>query len=233
MATVTALRRVPGRLRPGAAPGGGAAAGPSTRVAVEVDGEPWLVLEEGDVLRLGLCTGLAVDDGLHERATAAAATATATRRAGRLLARRPLASADLEARLAPAAGAAAARDVVGRLEAVGIVDDRTFAAQLAEERLRRGFGPAAIEALLLQRGVGEALAAEVAATLDPGAVLRAARVAAAGRTGAAGWRRLGSRGFDEDVAEAVLGAAADDGGWEAEGYESDEGDVGDGTGSSA
>jgi len=210
MATVTALRRVPGRSRSGTGALHGSVPSTSTRVAVEVDGEPWVVLEEGDVLRLGLCAGLAVDDRLRERALAASRTATATRRAGRLLARRPLARADLEARLAPAAGPEAARAVVGRLEAIGVVDDRALATQLADERLGRGFGPAAIHALLLQRGVGEALAGEVVGELDAEAVLAAARVAAGGRTGAAGWRQLASRGFDEDVAEAVLGAVVDD-----------------------
>jgi regulatory protein len=221
MAMVTALRRVPGRSGPGTGTHAGPGATPSTRVAVEVDGEPWVVLEEGDVLRLGLCTGLDVDDGLRERALTASRTATATRRAGRLLARRPLARADLEARLAPAAGGVAARTVVGRLEAIGVVDDRALAEQLAGERLARGFGPAAIHALLLQRGVGEDVAAEVVGGLDAEATLAAARVAAGGRTGAAGWRRLGSRGFDEDVAEAVLGAAPDGG---------DDGDGDDGAG---
>ena len=209
MATITALRRVPGRSRPGTAHDAGVEAAPSSRVAVEVDGEPWLVLEEGDVLRLGLCTGLDVDDSLRRRATRASRTAEATRKAGRLLARRPLARADLEARLAPAAGAEAARAVVGRLEAIGVVDDRALGSALAAERLRRGHGPAAVLAALVGRGVPEHVAGEVVAGLDPDEVLAAARHALGTRTGAAGWQRLASRGFDEEVAEALLGLASD------------------------
>ena len=209
MATVTALRRVPGRSRPGTGAQGDSGPGASTRVAVEVDGEPWVVLEEGDVLRLGLCAGLDVDDSLRERTLTASRTATATRRAGRLLARRPLARADLEARLAPAAGADAARTVVGRLEAIGVVDDRALGSALAAERLRRGHGPAAVLAALVGAGVPEDVAGEVVASLDPEEVLAAARRALGARTGAAGWQRLASRGFDEEVAEALLGLASD------------------------
>src|SRR4051794_16937033 len=98
--TVTALRRVPGRSRPGAAESGA----PSSRVEVEVDGAPCAVLEDVDVLRLGLRPGLELDDELHARLQEASRAAAAGRRAGRLLARRPLAKADLEARLTPVAG---------------------------------------------------------------------------------------------------------------------------------
>ena len=84
-------RRPGGRLHPGAraddghgAPprrrrtaGGGRHAGPRSRST-----GGWLVLEEADVLRLGLHAGLALDDTLASRAVAAAREADATRRAG-------------------------------------------------------------------------------------------------------------------------------------------------------
>jgi SOS response regulatory protein OraA/RecX len=197
--TVTALRRVAAR-RPGAA---------ATRVSVEVDGADWLVLEEADVLRLGLHAGLALDDALASQAAAAAREADATRRAGRLLSHRPRSRAELERRLKPTAGAVTAGVVTERLEQLGVVDDRAYARALADERLRRGYGPGAIRHLLAERGVEEPLAADVVDELDGDDVLAAARRAVAGSTGAAAWRRLAARGFDEDVAEAVLGTPED------------------------
>jgi regulatory protein len=219
VAAVTALRRIQGR-RPGAAAGGSTAAEPgrphggaaavSSRIEVEVDGAAWLVLEEADVLRLGLHAGRVIDPVLAEAADEAARMGAASRRAGRLLARRGRSRAELAARLEPAAGEAVAGAVVERLEELGVVDDRLLAQQLAEHRLGRGFGPEAVRHLLGDRGVDEALVAEVVGGLDPEAVLAAARRAVAGLDGAAAWRRLASRGFDPDVAEAVLGAAEPD-----------------------
>ena len=113
------------------------------------------------------------------------------------------------ARLEPTAGAATAGVVTERLERLGVVDDRAYARALAEERLRRGYGPGAIRHLLAERGVEEALAAEVVDGVDGDDVVAAARRAVAGSTGAAAWRRLAARGFDEDVAEAVLGTPED------------------------
>src|SRR5262245_22423603 len=105
MPTVTALRRVAARRAGAGAPS--TAAGTS-RVAVEVDGAAWVVLEEADVLRLGLHAGLALDDALAARAAAAAREADATRRAGRLLSHRQRSRAELERRLEPTAGAVTA-----------------------------------------------------------------------------------------------------------------------------
>lgn len=206
MPTVTALRRVAAR-RAGAGASGTAAG--TSRVAVEVDDAAWVVLEEADVLRLGLHAGLELDDELAERAAAAAREADATRRAGRLLSHRPRSRAELERRLEPTAGAVTAGVVTERLEQLGVVDDRAYAVALADERLRRGYGPGAILHLLGERGVEEALAAEVVDALDGDDVTAAARRAVAGYEGAAAWRRLAGRGFDGDVAEAVLGAPED------------------------
>ena len=90
-------RRVGGRLAPGSARADGHRASPrrrttagaaATRVRSRSTGH-WLVLEEADVLRLGLHAGLALDDALASQAAAAAREADATRRAGRLLSHRP------------------------------------------------------------------------------------------------------------------------------------------------
>ena len=203
--TVTALRRVAAR-RPGR--------GPPTRVSVEVDGAAWVVLEEADVLRLGLLRragagrragragGRRGAGGRRDAAGGAAAVSPAARR-----------GPSWSAGSTPAAGADDGADGGGSgWRRLGVVDDRALALgagrRAAAARLRPG--GAIRRPRWRARGGGGRWRREVVGGLDADDVLAAARRARrAARTGAAGWRRLASRGFDEEVAEAVLGDAAD------------------------
>ena len=88
---------------------------------------------------------------------------------------------------------------------MGAVDDGRHATELAEHRLAKGWGPARIEHDLDAAGIEEALIRATLASLDEQAILSAGRVAIGNRTGAEAWQRLGARGFDEAVAERLVG----------------------------
>jgi SOS response regulatory protein OraA/RecX len=128
----------------------------------------------------------------------------AMRRAGQLLARRAHGRAELEQKLARRTDPALAADVAGDLAAMGYVDDGQFAAGLAQQRLCQGWGPLRIAHDLEVAGVPGEIAAAALTALERGAVDVAARRAIGGRTGVAALRRLGARGFDDDVAERLL-----------------------------
>jgi len=129
------------------------------------------------------------------------------RRAGHLLARRAHGRAELEQKLARRTDPALAAAVTDDLAAMGYVDDRQFAAALAEQRLRQGWGPLRIAHDLALAEVPDAIAAAALAALERDAVAAAARRAIGERTGVAALRRLGARGFDDDLAEQLLGGS--------------------------
>lgn len=129
----------------------------------------------------------------------------AMRRAGELLARRAHGRDELRRKLARGGGEDVAAEVIDDLARMGYVDDERYAAALAEHRLTRGWGPLRIEHDLLAAGVPEAVVNVAVAALDRDDVREAALRAIGERTGAAAARRLGARGFDEDVAEGLLG----------------------------
>jgi regulatory protein len=131
----------------------------------------------------------------------------AMRRAGFLLARRAHGRAELERKLARRTDPDLAAAVTDDLAAMGYVDDTQFAAALAEQRLQQGWGPLRIAHDLETADVPEAIAAAALRGLDRDVVAAAARRAIGSRTGVAALRRLGARGFDEDVAEQVLGSS--------------------------
>ena len=76
----------------------------------------------------------------------------------RLLARKGYSRAALRAKLAARFGEAEA--ALGRLEAMGYLDDRAYARAFVETRARR-YGPRKLRALLLARGVPEEVVEEV------------------------------------------------------------------------
>jgi len=131
----------------------------------------------------------------------------AMRRAGHLLARRAHGRDELERKLGRRTDPALAAAVIDDLAAMGYVDDARFAASLAEQRLGQGWGPLRIAHDLGLAGVPDAIAAAALAELDRDVVEAAARRAIGDRTGVAALRRLGARGFDEDVAEQLLGGS--------------------------
>lgn len=175
------------------------------RLAIELDGKAWIVLDALTVARLGLDEGREVHPDVKAEAEAEAKRERALLRGAQLVGRRSLARGELERRLAHRDGDDAARDAVERLSELGAVDDERHAANLVEHRLAKGWGPARIEHDLMTAGVDEELIRATLAALDDEQLEAAGRIALAGRSGIEGWQRLGARGFDESVAERLLG----------------------------
>lgn len=179
------------------------------RVDVELDGARWVTLDAATAVRLGLAVDEAVPDALRAEAERLAAEERALARGARLVGRRSHAKGELEGKIARADGPAAARAAIDRLDALGALDDERHAAEVAQTRLRDGWGPLRVRHDLEAAGVAADLVERTVAALDPDDVLAAARRALGHRTGAEAWRRLGARGFDEDVAERLLGLPPD------------------------
>lgn len=179
------------------------------RLAVELDGEPWVVLDAVTALRLGLDLDAAIDAATQAEAERLAAEERALRRAARLVGRRSHATGELEGKIARADGPDAARAAVERLAELGAVDDERHAAQVARQRLADGWGPLRIRHDLEAAGVEPGLIETALDGLDPAAVEAAAAIAVGPRSGAEAWRRLAARGFDEDAAERLLGLPPD------------------------
>ncbi|CAA9529589.1 MAG: hypothetical protein AVDCRST_MAG79-791 [uncultured Thermoleophilia bacterium] len=180
-------------------------AGPAL-FAVDLDGEPWVTVDEAALLRLGWHDGLELDDAARRRGEHAARLGATERRAARLLAARPHARRELEAKLARTAGGAPAREIVHRLSEHGLLDDEAYARRVASRRLAQGYGPARIEADLTRAGVTATLVRDVLGDLGREEVLDAARRVVGPDPDDASWRRLVGRGFDPDLVEDVLGA---------------------------
>jgi SOS response regulatory protein OraA/RecX len=132
-------------------------------------------------------------------------------RALRALRRRDHTSASLEAVLARAGASPAERTgVVDRMRSLGYVDDAGFAARRAEALAERGAGDRKIELDLEQHGVAEDIASLAVAGLEPERQ-RADRIVSQRGARASTVRLLASRGFSEDVIEAIV---ADASAWE-------------------
>ena len=101
-------------------------------------------------------------------------------------------------------------DALDALERIGYVNDARFAAQRAEALAGRGYGDAAISALLAADGVAPEVVTEAVGALRPEAE-RAAEIVkglgASPRTAA----RLARKGFGEDAVEAAAGEFATEG----------------------
>jgi len=175
------------------------------RLAIDLDGKAWIVLDAVTAARLGLDEGRDVHPDVVAAAEAEAKRERALLRGAKLVGRRSHARGELEQRLARREGDDAARDAVDRLSELGAVDDERHAANLVEHRLGKGWGPARIEHDLAMAGVDEELIRTTLAGLDDDQIDAAAHVALGGRNGIEGWQRLSARGFDESVAERLLG----------------------------
>jgi regulatory protein len=175
------------------------------RLAIELDGKAWIVLDALTAARLGLDEGRQVHADVAAEAETEAKRERALLRGAKLVGRRSHASGELEQRLARRDGDDAARDAVARLSELGAIDDERHAADLIEHRLAKGWGPARIEHDLALAGVDEALIRTSLAAVDDERIDAAGRIALGGRCGIEGWQRLGARGFDESVAERLLG----------------------------
>jgi SOS response regulatory protein OraA/RecX len=179
------------------------------RLAIELDGKAWIILDALTAARLGLDVGRTPHPDVIAEAETEARQERALVRGAALVGRRSHASGELEQRLARRDGDDAARAAVERLTALGAVDDVRHANELAEHRLRSGWGPARIEHDLATAGVDVALIRATLAALDDTRLDAAAHVALGRRDGLAGWQRLAARGFDEAVAERLCGLPDD------------------------
>ena len=180
------------------------------RVAIELDGNPWLVLDALVATELGIFLEATLTMATKRKAEQSARAARALDRAAAMVGRRSHARGELEQRIAKREGADAARSAADRLESIGALDDTRHAADVAAHRLASGWGPARIEHDLEVAGVAQAEIQACLEHLDDTAVDRAAAIAIGSRVGAEAWHRLASRGFDESVAERLVRLPIDD-----------------------
>ena len=146
-------------------------------VIVQLDGARYASLPVEVAGELGLTEGAELEGERLERLKRAADGEAAYQVATRLLAMHPRSVYELLAKLRerghnPAAAAAA----VGRLEAVGVLSDETFARHYARVRAPRGHGPSRLLHDLLAKGVDRRLAERAIAE-----VLEAEGLSAPGR----------------------------------------------------
>ena len=138
------------------------------RVAVELDGEPWRVVPLEAVYGAGLVVG-----GTLDRPTARALGRELRRLAAQSVALRALRARDhtaasLEQRLAArGTSATVRRDTVEAAQRAGLVDDRRFALQRAEQLAARGSGDLLIGDDLERQGVPPELVRLAIAALEP------------------------------------------------------------------
>jgi regulatory protein len=180
------------------------------RVAIELDGNPWLVLDALVATELGIYVDASLSTTTKRKAEQNARAARALDRAAAMVGRRSHARGELEQRIAKREGADAARMAADRLESIGALDDTRHAAEVAAHRLASGWGTARIAHDLEVAGVDQAEIQACLQNLDDAVVERAAVLAIGARTGAEAWQRLASRGFDESVAERLVRLPLDD-----------------------
>jgi regulatory protein len=179
-------------------------------VVVEVDGARFASIPAEGVRALSLEKGMELDGALRERIEYMADVEASRRVALRMLAARPLAVNALLRRLRDRGhNPSAVAEVVGQLEAQGLLDDREYARHFARVRSPRGHGRARLIHDLLARGVDrrvaelgvdEVLAAEGVDTLAQARALAERKVRQLTKLSAEHQRRrlivyLGRRGF--------------------------------------
>lgn len=176
------------------------------RVAVELDGAPWRVLPVDVVVRAGLAEGRSLDRTVLRVLRRELRRSEALHIAGRALRHRDLSRVRLAERLERASVTpAAAAESLAALEHAGLVDDRRVAWARAGSLAERGYGDEAIRHRLLAEGLGDALAEEALAGLEP-ETARAAHLIERRGPGPRTARYLAGRGFGEEAVEAALEA---------------------------
>ena len=107
------------------------------------------------------------DERLHELVRKSDAR-RAQEKALSLLAHRAHSKKELVDKVSRAAPREAAEAAASRLEELGLLDDESYARQLAPELFsRRGYSAARVRLELIRRGVGRELAEEIAAECEP------------------------------------------------------------------
>ncbi len=160
------------------------------RVAVHIDDRFAFSLHQDVVLEFGLAKGKSLGAGEQERMVRRDLAWKARAVALRYMAYRDRTVAEVRRRLQKAYSDDVADEAVGRLEKMGLLDDRAFAEAYAARRFRQeGHGPARIRADLLKKGVASAVLDEALDKVFAGEDALADRAAELGR---ARWRSLSS-----------------------------------------
>ena len=145
------------------------------RILVKLDSGDLLRVTEEELLRFGLRAGMELDEeqiGALKRSAKATSTKLT---AANMIGSRALSRKELERRLVrKGADEADAEAAVDWLEDIGAVDDASYAAAVARDYGRRGYGPARVREELHRRGVPRELWDEALEQLpDSAAVLDA------------------------------------------------------------
>lgn len=174
-----------------------------SRVAVELDGQPWRVLPADAVVRAGVAVGRPLDRHTARELARELRRARALAKATRTLAASGRSRRELEQRLARAGHAGATRaEALATLDRAGLVDDARLAESRAELLARRGYGDAAIRADLGRRLFDRETAAAAVAALEPEPE-RLRRLLEAQSVTPQLLRRLAGRGFSRDAVDEI------------------------------
>ena len=143
------------------------------RFLVKLENGDILRVTEEELLRFGLRRDMELDEEILEALRASARTSSAKAQAASIIGSRALSRRELEKRLVrkgnDEADAQAAADW---LEDIGAVDDAAYAAAVARDYGRRGYGPAKVRQELQRRGVPRELwEAALAELPDSGGIL--------------------------------------------------------------
>ena len=141
--------------------------GSVNKIHVSVDGEYLLTVDEEFWYTCGYAAKDEIDDGELDAFKEAAGRRCAFNKALDLVTRREHGGEELRRKLARSFDPEAAESAVQRLRELGVVDDERFARRLAEELFeRKGMSPRAIKFELLQRGISNEIANNIAQALD-------------------------------------------------------------------
>jgi len=180
---------------------------PRGHVEIDLDGVRWRLVPADAVVRAELRVGRPLDRGAARTLGRELRRAEALRVAARALRHRDLSRGRLEARLAErGATTAAAAAALDALEGVGLVDDSRVATTRAAFLASRGYGDAAIRALLEAERLDGGLIAAALAGLEPEPERARALLARRGG-GPRALRWLAAHGFDEETLVELGGFA--------------------------
>lgn len=182
--------------------------GAGRRLALLLDGAPWLELGPAAVSALGLANGDEIDE-TRRGAIEAQLGARARSLALRSLAARGRSVAELRSRLAAAdIPEAVAEEAIDTVTGYGYLDDESLAEEIVRSLRERGYGPRRAEQALRSRGIDREHAAAALergfGTEDETALARAAiarkRLGRDERAAARAAAQLERRGFSSEAA---------------------------------
>lgn len=145
------------------------------RFLVKLEGGDLLRVTEDELLRFGLRPGLELDEDRLAALESAAKTSSVKATAANIIGSRALSRSELQRRLVrKGADEADAQAAADWLEDIGAVDDAAYAAAVARDYGRRGYGPQRVREELRRRGISRELWDEALSQLpDSAAVLDA------------------------------------------------------------